>query len=209
MHGPDGTPARGEWEPSSPCNPAGPAPRRTPARRTATARSPGPATDLSRSAPSFRMSKRPVSVKQAGSCRRRHKFHYHRNLLTGGAQDRPAVGVHPGQDHLQASRTPPRCATSTPRSSGHWRPGCRRLDDEWTESRRYMCPEILAACRKAAKHRMGQDETSETRLTIGAIPLKWEQIARWFLIHHPRGRGRKQSRSGRSFIDENPQYMQR
>jgi putative transposase len=44
-------------------------------------------------------------------------------------------------------------------------------DDEWTESRRYMGPEILAACRKAAE-KNNSDETgvaSDTELTIEAI----------------------------------------
>jgi putative transposase len=43
-------------------------------------------------------------------------------------------------------------------------------NDEWTESRRYMGLEILAACRKAARPDMGQDMTSEAGLTVGAIP---------------------------------------
>ena len=43
-------------------------------------------------------------------------------------------------------------------------------NDEWTESRRYMGLEILAACRKAAKADMGQNITSEAELTIEAIP---------------------------------------
>jgi transposase-like protein len=34
-------------------------------------------------------------------------------------------------------------------------------NDEWTESRRYMGLEILAACRKAAQSDMGQDITTE------------------------------------------------
>jgi putative transposase len=42
-------------------------------------------------------------------------------------------------------------------------------DDEWTESRRYMGLEILAACRKAAQPGMGQDITSEAGLTVEAI----------------------------------------
>jgi transposase-like protein len=42
-------------------------------------------------------------------------------------------------------------------------------DDEWTESRRYMGPEILAACRKAATGKK-TEVTSETELTIEAIP---------------------------------------
>jgi putative transposase len=43
-------------------------------------------------------------------------------------------------------------------------------NDEWTESRRYMGLEILAACRKAAQPDMGQGITSEAGLTIEAIP---------------------------------------
>jgi hypothetical protein len=43
-------------------------------------------------------------------------------------------------------------------------------NDEWTESRRYMGREILAACRKAAGTDMGQNVTSEPGLTVGAIP---------------------------------------
>ena len=43
-------------------------------------------------------------------------------------------------------------------------------NDEWTESRRYMGLEILAACRKSARPVMGQDNTSETELTVEAIP---------------------------------------
>jgi transposase-like protein len=43
-------------------------------------------------------------------------------------------------------------------------------NDEWTESRRYMGLEILAACRNAARPDMGQDITSEAGLTIEAIP---------------------------------------
>ena len=42
-------------------------------------------------------------------------------------------------------------------------------DDEWTESRRYMGPEILAACRKAAA-RNETEVTNDAELTIGAIP---------------------------------------
>jgi len=38
-------------------------------------------------------------------------------------------------------------------------------NDEWTEARRYMGPEILAACRKSATN----TETSETGVTIEAI----------------------------------------
>ena len=43
-------------------------------------------------------------------------------------------------------------------------------NDEWTESRRYMGLEILAACRKASEPDMGQDIASEAGLTIEAIP---------------------------------------
>jgi putative transposase len=43
-------------------------------------------------------------------------------------------------------------------------------NDEWTESRRYMGLEILAACRKTARPDMGQDITSEAGLTVEAIP---------------------------------------
>jgi putative transposase len=44
-------------------------------------------------------------------------------------------------------------------------------DDEWTEARRYMGPEILAACRKAAGNSKGDETgvTSEAELTIEAI----------------------------------------
>jgi putative transposase len=44
-------------------------------------------------------------------------------------------------------------------------------DDEWTESRRYMGPEILAACRKAAEKSQGDGTgvTSDAELTIEAI----------------------------------------
>jgi putative transposase len=42
-------------------------------------------------------------------------------------------------------------------------------DDEWTESRRYMGPEILAACRKAAQGNE-TDVTGDAGLTIDAIP---------------------------------------
>jgi transposase-like protein len=38
-------------------------------------------------------------------------------------------------------------------------------NDEWTEARRYMGPEILAACRLAGK----ETETGETSVTIDAI----------------------------------------
>jgi len=42
-------------------------------------------------------------------------------------------------------------------------------DDEWTEGRRYMGPEILTACRKAA-HGNETDVTGDAGLTIEAIP---------------------------------------
>jgi transposase-like protein len=42
-------------------------------------------------------------------------------------------------------------------------------NDEWTESRRYMGLEILAACRKAAQPGMGQNITTEAGLTVEAI----------------------------------------
>src|SRR5271170_7911298 len=43
-------------------------------------------------------------------------------------------------------------------------------NDEWTESRRYMGLEILAACRKAGQSDMGKNGTSEAGLTVEAIP---------------------------------------
>jgi putative transposase len=42
-------------------------------------------------------------------------------------------------------------------------------NDEWTESRRYMSLEILAACRKAAQPDMGKNNISEAGLTAEAI----------------------------------------
>jgi putative transposase len=42
-------------------------------------------------------------------------------------------------------------------------------NDEWTESRRYMGLEILAACRKAVPPDMGKNDTSEAGLTVEAI----------------------------------------
>ncbi len=44
-------------------------------------------------------------------------------------------------------------------------------DDEWTGSRRYMGPEILAACRKAAERNSGNETgvSSDAELTIEAI----------------------------------------
>ena len=43
-------------------------------------------------------------------------------------------------------------------------------NDEWTESRRYMGLEILAACRKVTQPEMGQDNPTEAELTGEAIP---------------------------------------
>jgi len=43
-------------------------------------------------------------------------------------------------------------------------------NDEWTESRRYMGQEILAACRKADQSDMGNNNTSGAGLTLEAIP---------------------------------------
>ena len=40
-------------------------------------------------------------------------------------------------------------------------------NDEWTESRRYMGLEILAACHKAVQPDLGKNDISETGLTIG------------------------------------------
>ena len=59
-------------------------------------------------------------------------------------------------------------------------------NDEWTEARRYMGPEILAACRKPEKER----ETSETDMTIEAIGVNRNRSRGGILIHHPPGRGR-------------------
>jgi putative transposase len=42
-------------------------------------------------------------------------------------------------------------------------------NDEWTEARRYMGPEILAACRETGKERKEEHETSGTGVTIEAI----------------------------------------
>lgn len=42
-------------------------------------------------------------------------------------------------------------------------------NDEWTEARRYMGPEILAACREAGKEEKEEHETSGTGVTIEAI----------------------------------------
>ena len=42
-------------------------------------------------------------------------------------------------------------------------------NDEWTESRRYMGLEILAACRKAAEPGKEKDNTNGAGVTIEAI----------------------------------------
>ena len=42
-------------------------------------------------------------------------------------------------------------------------------NDEWTESRRYMGPEILAACRKAAQPAWDRIKPSVAELTVAAI----------------------------------------
>jgi len=52
---------------------------------------------------------------------------------------------------------------------GGWRSSPRHRvtggrNDEWTESRRYMGLDILAACRKAAQADMGKDKTNLVRL---------------------------------------------
>ena len=41
-------------------------------------------------------------------------------------------------------------------------------NDEWTEARRYMGPEILAACQKTAQKSGVNDETGVTIDAIGA-----------------------------------------
>ena len=43
-------------------------------------------------------------------------------------------------------------------------------NDEWTESRRYMGLETLAACRKEVPPGMGKNGISEAGLTVEAIP---------------------------------------
>jgi hypothetical protein len=61
-------------------------------------------------------------------------------------------------------------------------------NDEWTESRRYMGLEILAACRKAAQPDMGQNATSGAGLTAEAILLKCNRSRGGHFIHHLEGR---------------------
>jgi len=51
-------------------------------------------------------------------------------------------------------------------------------NDEWTESRRYMGLEILAACRKAVQPNMGNNGISETGLTIGTAKSHIAQYGR-------------------------------
>ena len=168
-------------------------------------------------------------------CRRRHKTHYHRNLLTRvpkSAQpwvstlvrtifeqpDAASVRTQHAQvvaaleaklptaaAHLDAARDDILVFTAFPREI--WRqiwsnnpqerlnkevrrrtdvvgifPGRDAIirlvgavlaeqNDEWTESRRYMGLEILAACRKAVQPVAGQDITSETELTVEAISV--------------------------------------
>jgi mutator family transposase len=43
-------------------------------------------------------------------------------------------------------------------------------NDEWTESRRYMGLEVLAACRKAVQRESAGNVTGEAELIIEAIP---------------------------------------
>lgn len=42
-------------------------------------------------------------------------------------------------------------------------------DDEWTQSRRYMGQETLAACRNAGQPDMGNNKTNEAEVTMEAI----------------------------------------
>jgi hypothetical protein len=63
-----------------------------------------------------------------------------------------------------------------------------RQNDEWTESRRYMGQDILAACRKAGQSDMGENNTSGTRLTIWAIP-GYMDIGRAVAISYAISRG--------------------
>ena len=51
-------------------------------------------------------------------------------------------------------------------------------NDEWTESRRYMGLEILAACRKAVQPNMVNNGISETGLTIGTAKSRIAQYGR-------------------------------
>ncbi len=43
-------------------------------------------------------------------------------------------------------------------------------NDEWTESRRYMGLEIVAACRRVTQPDMGKDSNNGAELTVEAIP---------------------------------------
>jgi hypothetical protein len=74
----------------------------------------------------------------------------------------------------QGDPPPHRCGRHLPRPRRHHPPGRRAVlaeqDDEWTESRRYMGLEILAACGKAAQPDTGQNNISEAGLTVEAIP---------------------------------------
>jgi hypothetical protein len=65
-----------------------------------------------------------------------------------------AVGIFPGRDAII------RLAGAVPAEQ----------NDEWTESGRYMGPEMLAACRQAIQPGTGNSSTSEAGLRIGAIP---------------------------------------
>jgi hypothetical protein len=69
--------------------------------------------------------------------------------------------------------TPP--ATRPATTSAHGRTPLAGQNDEWTEARRYMGPEILAACRKPVIN----TATSEPGVTIETIGVSIKQIARW------------------------------
>ena len=74
----------------------------------------------------------------------------------------------PGKSHRFPCSSPP-SDTKTGEKSPKRTPLAEQ-NDEWTESRRYMGLEILAACRKAAQPDVGQNDISEAGLTIEAIP---------------------------------------
>jgi hypothetical protein len=59
-------------------------------------------------------------------------------------------------------------------------------DDEWTEGRRYMGLEILAACRKNGK----DTDTNESTVTIEPLVLNKNRSRGGRLIHHLYGRDR-------------------